>query len=151
MSSAETIFVLHCAACDWKETCDIPGMLAWLRAHGSLKRAVDPEPATVIELFRSKREIFECPECDAELFIQEPVENDWLQSRQCETCGQPIPPARLDAIPTATNCAGCQEKIDRGEPTGEAEYCSRCGGIMVMAKSGSGLTRYVMRCSDCGR
>jgi predicted Zn finger-like uncharacterized protein len=34
---------------------------------------------------------------------------------------------------------------------GEAEYCPHCGGIMVLRKSTSGITRYTLRCGECGR
>jgi RNA polymerase-binding protein DksA len=33
----------------------------------------------------------------------------------CENCGRPIAIARLEAIPYAPRCAGCQTKVDRGE------------------------------------
>ena len=151
MALSDTVLELRCTRCDWSETCDVTGMLAWLRAYGSLKRATDPDPETVVELFRSKRETFACPECDAELLIEKSEVDTWPQTRACESCGQSIAPERLTAIPSANNCAVCQEKVDRGEPTGEAEYCPHCGGIMTIRQSDAGLARYVMRCGDCGR
>ena len=33
----------------------------------------------------------------------------------CENCGRTIAIARLEAIPYAPRCAGCQTKVDRGE------------------------------------
>ena len=149
--SREDALLLRCPACDWTELCDLVGMKAWLRALGMLRRDADPEPAMVVELFRTKREFFECPECESVLLIEKPSDEDWPETRTCNACGQPISAARLAAIPTATMCATCQEKTDRGEPTGEAEYCPYCGGIMVVRQAGAGLTRYVMRCSDCGK
>jgi DnaK suppressor protein len=32
----------------------------------------------------------------------------------CVECGKPIAPARLKALPEATTCVTCQEKIERG-------------------------------------
>jgi DnaK suppressor protein len=29
---------------------------------------------------------------------------------ECEVCGQPIPPARLEARPTASRCLGCASR-----------------------------------------
>lgn len=149
--SREEALLLRCPACDWSELCDLVGMKAWLRAHGTLRRAADPEPAMIVELFRGKRELFECPECDTVLLIEAPQASDWAEARTCEACGKAIAEARLTAMPSAVRCAVCQEKVERGEPTGEAEYCSSCGGIMVMRQAGAGITRYVMRCGDCGR
>ena len=36
----------------------------------------------------------------------------------CEDCGQAIPPARLEAEPTALRCVQCQEKYERTYATG---------------------------------
>ena len=149
--SREDALLLRCLACDWSELCDLIGMTAWLRAHGTLRKVADPDPAMVVELFRKKRELFECPECDGELLIEAPQASDWPETRTCEACGKAIAEARLAVMPAAQRCAACQEKVDRGQPTGEAEYCSYCGGIMVMRQAGAGITRYVMRCDDCGR
>ncbi len=32
----------------------------------------------------------------------------------CRTCGKPIPPERLEAIPYATQCIDCKRKEERG-------------------------------------
>ncbi len=32
----------------------------------------------------------------------------------CLRCGEPIPPARLEALPWAAHCIGCQSEIDKG-------------------------------------
>ncbi len=151
MSARETILQLRCPDCRWSELCDLLGMRAWLHSVGMLRRATDPEAEMIVELFRKSREKFECPECDAELRIEQPADEDWPAAQSCQACGKTIPPARIAAIPGATMCAACQEKADRGESLGEAEYCEHCGGILVMKQSGSGITRYTMRCSDCGR
>ncbi len=33
---------------------------------------------------------------------------------RCEACGNPIPPARLDAMPAATTCVSCAQRHERG-------------------------------------
>jgi len=151
MAARETHLELRCPDCGWRDPCDIAGMRAWLHSVGMLRRATDSPPDLIVELFRNSRERFACPECDAVPLIEQPGEADWPASRTCEVCGEPIPSARLTALPSATTCAACQERIDRGEPVGEVEYCPRCGGMLVMRQAGGGGARYVMRCSDCGR
>jgi len=32
----------------------------------------------------------------------------------CQRCGLPIAPARLEALPWAAHCIGCQSEVDRG-------------------------------------
>jgi hypothetical protein len=54
-------------------------------------------------------------------------------------------------LPQATLCAACQQKVDRGEPVGPAEYCSLCGGILVLKRTTKGIRRFVEVCSSCGR
>jgi len=36
---------------------------------------------------------------------------------RCETCGEPIAPGRLEALPSATTCVGCAERLSRGAGT----------------------------------
>ena len=35
---------------------------------------------------------------------------------RCEACGNPIPAARLDAMPTAATCVSCAQRRERGAP-----------------------------------
>jgi len=35
---------------------------------------------------------------------------------RCAACGNPIPPARLEAMPTATTCVSCAQRRERGAP-----------------------------------
>jgi predicted RNA-binding Zn-ribbon protein involved in translation (DUF1610 family) len=126
-------------------------MRQWLQQAGALRRATEPEPALITELFRQSADKFACPDCGAALAIREVSDEVAFGGRKCEGCQQAIPAARLAAVPQAVLCAACQEKVDRGEPVGEAEYCPRCGGIMVLRKSTQGITRYTSRCSSCGR
>lgn len=41
---------------------------------------------------------------------------------QCEVCGGRIPVARLDALPYATMCIGCQRDIERSGDLGRSRY-----------------------------
>jgi len=34
----------------------------------------------------------------------------------CQVCGQPIPPRRLERVPTARTCVRCQEKLEKQGP-----------------------------------
>lgn len=34
-------------------------------------------------------------------------------ARDCEDCGEPIPQARIDAVPHAERCAFCQREIEQ--------------------------------------
>jgi DnaK suppressor protein len=36
---------------------------------------------------------------------------------RCESCGAPIPPARLRAVPFAVRCRACQELVEAAEST----------------------------------
>lgn len=48
-------------------------------------------------------------------------------ARSCEYCGKPIPEMRLEAVPTATSCVGCQEASENGTlDKEEIQYCPRC-------------------------
>jgi RNA polymerase-binding transcription factor len=40
---------------------------------------------------------------------------------RCESCGAPIPPARLRAVPFAVRCRACQEMAEAAETTGSGE------------------------------
>jgi DnaK suppressor protein len=43
---------------------------------------------------------------------------------QCEVCGGRIPMARLDALPYATMCIGCQRDLERSGNSGNGRYSS---------------------------
>jgi len=40
---------------------------------------------------------------------------------RCESCGAPIPPARLRAVPFAVRCRACQELVEHTGITGSGE------------------------------
>jgi RNA polymerase-binding transcription factor DksA len=71
-------------------------------------------------------------------------------ARACQVCRRPIARARLEAFPDATLCVDCQGKAERGENSGPAEYCPRCGNVMRLKQTrSSGVTRYVLACPQC--
>lgn len=51
------------------------------------------------------------------------TEQNALQ-RTCEECAGPIPLARLSALPTATTCIDCQERIEAEEARQRALLCA---------------------------
>lgn len=142
---------LRCPACGWNERSDLAQMRASLLRTGMLRRATDPEPSLVLELFRSSASKFACPQCDAAVAVRDVYDTGWGDAPKCEACEQSIPAARLAAVPGAILCADCQQKVDRGEPVGPAEYCEHCGGIMVLKRTTQGIRRFVERCSECGK
>jgi hypothetical protein len=151
MTRREEQLELRCRECGWTECCDLAQMRAALQRTGMLRRATDPEPSLVVELFRQSVSKFACPECDAAVTAQDVDDCSWNDARKCEGCDKVIPPARIAAMPQAEFCAECQQKVDRGEPVGEPEYCERCGGVMVLKRSTKGIRRFVEQCSSCGR
>jgi len=58
----------------------------------------------------------------------------------------------LEVFPHTRTCVTCQSREDLGKSTGPAEYCPRCGNLMVVRQTrGAGLTRYVSTCPSCRR
>lgn len=144
---------LHCTNCTWREMCGLAEMQLHLARIGMLKRAKQPEPELVAELFHSSLARLACPQCESQVAVAD-VEDDadaWGDARACEGCGQGIPRARLEALPRATLCVACAEGRQRGEVAGEEDYCPRCGTPMQLAKSQQGITRYELVCPRCGR
>jgi hypothetical protein len=131
-------------------------MVEWLRRYRLIKSTSEPDDSLIAELFRSSAGRFACPSCQLQGLVvsaSEPLDDEeWGEGRKCESCGGCISPERLEAFPDARLCVACQGREDRGEPIGPAEYCPRCGSIMVLKQSrGSGTTRYVMTCPGCRR
>ena len=132
-------------------------MLTWLKQVRMVRRDAAPEPDLLPELFRSAAGKFTCPTCQvvglrvADVDDQEDDNEAWGMARACDVCGKPIASERLEALPDATLCTACQSGADRGESFSAAEYCPRCGNVMALRKTTSGLTRYVMTCPQCRR
>ena len=126
-------------------------MVRWLRSVQKARALREPDPEFLAEVFRSAADGFCCPRCEQTGLAVMPVaddDSDWPETRPCSACGKTIPPERLQAIPGATLCAGCQQNEERGEGPAEVEYCPKCGAPMALRLSRSpGMTRYVMRCT----
>ncbi len=76
----------------------------------------------------------------------------WGMARKCELCSGVIPAERIEIFPDTRLCVACQQRDERGEIAGAAEYCARCGSIMTLRQSrGTGITRYEMVCPVCAR
>jgi predicted RNA-binding Zn-ribbon protein involved in translation (DUF1610 family) len=145
---------LSCPQCSWSNGCGPTAMLDWLRGVKMVRRDAAPEEDLLGELFRSAAAKFTCPKCGRVGLVARdaPPENDeeWGMARACQACRRPIARGRLEAFPDATLCVECQGKVERGEDSGPAEYCPRCGNIMRLKQTrSSGVTRYVLACSQC--
>ncbi len=146
---------LKCQLCGASEVVGPEQMLQRLRDTGMLKREKEPDLDLVRELFTARLGQIVCGVCggcglSAET-LDEWDDDDWQVTRTCEVCHQMIPPERLEVFPNTRRCRDCQQSAERGEDSGEPEYCPRCGSILVLREqSGSGITRYVMHCPDCG-
>lgn len=144
-------FDVSCPACAWSELCGPEAVARRLSAARKLKRNSELSLAMLGELFLAAAARLPCPECaHVGLVVRRATDLDtgWPGPRPCTACGNPIPEERLELYPGATLCAGCQGKIDRGEPVGQGDYCPRCGWPMQLrlARSG-GLARYELVCS----
>jgi transposase-like protein len=156
MSQPSIEFDLRCSTCGWVTVCGPAQMTDWLLRSRLVKPASNIATELLIELFRTSAGRFGCPQCGAAALVaspSEPLEDEaWGEARKCESCGATIPAERLEIFPDTQLCVACQNRDDRGELSGPAEYCPRCGSIMVIKRaSGPGITRYVMSCPACRR
>lgn len=145
---------LACPECGWHSMCGPTQMLTWLRTAGMVRRDAVPEPELLPELLRSAAPRLTCPKCQAAGLSPTDAEDetddeDWGMARKCAVCSQVIPRERLEIFPNADLCVACQGKSDRGETSGPAEYCPRCGNVMTLRQVRRGVTKYVMACPRC--
>ncbi len=144
---------LECCQCGWQQACGPTQMLNWLRTVGMVRRNAAPDVELLPELFRAAAPKFSCPTCQAVGLMTRDTEpdndEDWGMARQCADCGRAIQRERLEVFPDAQLCVECQGKSDRGESSGAAEYCPRCGSVMTLRPARRGVTRYVMSCPSC--
>jgi hypothetical protein len=147
---------LTCVLCGHRTVVGPVQMLEKLRDMGMLRREKEPDLHVVYELFMARLAKLPCDSCHQVGLTWQPIDDgndeDWDQVRNCEVCHARIPPERLEVFPDARRCKDCQQSADRGEDSAQPEYCPRCGAIMQLRmQRGSGITRYVMSCPDCGR
>jgi hypothetical protein len=152
MADGVDYFELQCPACGNTEVCGFPQMLEYLRQIGMFRRQSEPQADLLPPLFQEKAGQFRCRRC-ANVGLQVGCfqEDPWEDDRRCAVCRQSIPPARLELFPDASRCAACQAAEESG-PEPSTEFCSKCGNILRLRPSrGSGVTRYVLWCAQCGR
>lgn len=147
---------LLCPACHYTSVCGPAAMIDWLRRVRMVRHGMAPEPELLGELFRAAAAKFVCPNCGTTGLAVRPAhqENDeaWGMARRCEVCRQPIARERLQALPDARLCAACQATDECGAASGPAEYCPKCGSVMVVRPTrGAGVTRYRLTCPHCRR
>ena len=143
----------HCPLCDHSVFQDFAQTVSSLRTAGMLRRVEKPDEALVVELLATSAERLRCGECgETGLHISEARDEfDWPEAKKCERCKAEIPAERLEIFPDGKLCVKCQSAGDAGVSSDEPEFCPRCGGLLQMRQAGgSGLARYVMKCSDCG-
>ena len=149
-------FDLRCSQCHWTTVCAPTQMADWLRRYRVVKRTTEADTDLLIELFRTSADRFTCPQCGHTGLIalpSEPVDDEaWGEARKCESCGAPIPAERLEIFPDTRLCVACQNRDERGDLAGTAEYCPHCGAVMMLKRAGgAGITRYIMTCPACRR
>jgi hypothetical protein len=147
---------LACSHCSYTSVCGPGAMLDCLRNARLVRRGVEPERELLGELFRVSAGKFSCPQCSAVGMrvraVDDPVDEDWGMARRCEGCQQPIDRERLEALPDTRLCTKCKAGDECGAPSGPAEYCAKCGEIMVTRPTrGAGVTRYQTVCPSCRR
>jgi predicted RNA-binding Zn-ribbon protein involved in translation (DUF1610 family) len=152
----ERFTVLACPKCDWRSECSPAAALDWLRQAKMVRRDTAPEADLLGELLRAAGPKLNCPRCGGAGLDARPAadenDEDWGMARPCQTCGKPIARERLEVFPDVRLCVACQAAFDRGEPSGPAQYCPRCGNVMQLGQSRSpGVTRYVLTCPKCRR
>jgi hypothetical protein len=141
---------LRCTECPWAEVCGPEEMAAWLLRAKKVRRGREPESEVMAELLRAAAPQLACPECGHVALAVGPAPEDsgnWPEAI-CESCSQPIPRERLEAVPGTTLCVQCQRKEELERALAENEYCPKCGAPMEVRQSRSGgLARYVLVCT----
>ena len=156
MPLSDPLYELTCPICQSRRECDFKDMVRELYELKMLRRQTKPEPAVVHELFQQSGPRLPCNNCPhIGLVIEESApldDEEWGESRKCDSCSAAIPPERLEVFPDATRCAQCQSVDDGAAETGEPEYCPRCGDIMQpVTKTGRGMAHYALICPSCRR
>ena len=143
---------LYCSRCRWMELCGPEGVMRWLNKAGKIKKGRIPDPAIAYEIFRSSASNWTCPSCSTPgLYVRPAAEDvaEWGDPTPCTACGKIISPERLEAVPNATLCIACQNRIDQGLEPITQDYCPRCGSLMTVRQSrGAGLARFVQVCTN---
>ena len=149
----EFAYVLKCPRCQKEEYVGLSQAVQRLATVGMLKRQKEPSSELILELLQSARTQFACRACEhIGLLLEEEVGwDDATSRRNCEQCGAPIDPDRLEIFPDVQLCVACQHGEESGDATEEADYCPRCGTPMVVQARRGGITRYALVCPSCTR
>lgn len=147
---------VYCPACNWSAPCGLPIMIDRLWRIGLVRRDTDADRAVIAALFNSSLLKLTCPDCGhvglATRADDDDDEEAWGMARACEGCGAPIPRERLEVFPDTRLCVGCQAGDEQNRSAAVAEeYCSKCGSLMEVKLDRRGITRYQLRCPECGR
>ena len=131
-------------------------MLDSLHSLGMLRREKEPDGELVAELFRSVIGRVSCSACGKTGLSISPADRaddeTWGMGRRCESCGQPIPPERVQLLPHVKRCVSCQQASESGASGASVEYCGRCGAVLTTRlRPGDGVTRYESYCAQCGK
>ena len=148
--------LLRCDACGQETVLTRGEMIERLGELKMLRRNVEPEPGLLAELWATGVAKLGCSGCGQVGLSTATIDQEgqtWGEAAPCEGCGKPIPPERLEALPSATLCAACQSLDERGQLTpADIDYCPHCGCIMEVRSSASGgMTSYVRFCPSCRR
>ena len=147
-------YVLKCCACGKEEFIDLAGAVRRLSDLGMLRRQKEPDVDLVSELLSSAVPRMACRGCEATAFELSDAEawDDMLPAaKACERCGGAISTERLEILPDAKLCIGCQTTEESGDSSEEQTYCSKCGSVMQVREVRRGISRYQLVCPVCRR
>jgi predicted RNA-binding Zn-ribbon protein involved in translation (DUF1610 family) len=149
MSTAWRVWI-RCPVC--RTTTEEDGV-ATLRRAGMIRRAGQVDQAMLVELLNAVGQRLVCAACGqvGQQWGEWPDEEAWPADSTCQSCGQPIPAARLAALPSTRLCASCQVQEERGAVDGDSqEFCPKCGAVLRLVTAQGPVTRYQWRCTTCG-
>lgn len=104
----------------------------------------------ILELLSAAATQLVCPDCEAVGLSYDLTDeaDGWQDAVLCEVCRKPIPPERLDAMPSARRCVSCQNQRESGVEAETPDFCPKCGSVLVVRVSrGAGVTRYKSFCT----
>lgn len=150
--SRDALYVqLKCRHCGWLQLCGASDVAVRLRSWGMLRSNSEASVAEMHELLRAAAVRQTCPQCSHKGLWVDKSDDDqqeWPTARRCEVCGKLIDPERLEVFPDAVRCTSCERRDEQGLTPVEHEYCPRCGSLMVLKQTRSGITRYELVCSS---
>jgi len=118
MPDSDPLWDVRCPACDWAEVCGPEEIRKHLTREGILRRNGNPSSEELRELMKAVHPRIRCPQCQHKGLSLRPVaepaqDTAWGGPVKCKSCRQPIPAARVQALPGVTLCLACQTSQDR--------------------------------------